>query len=388
MLLGGIAPLTIIPWTRKVSYVTERDFVPIGTVWRSAQTLVVRSSLGVKTMAEFVAYAKANSDKVTIGSAGIGTVSHLGSELLQRVAAIKLIHVPFRSTSESMPQVLGGQIDGLFGDASTVAAQVNAGKAIALGVAAPQRSPALPDTPTIAEAGYPGVEAEGWHGFVASSKTPPDHVKRLRDCATRRAERSDLSGSAEKAGRDRGRIRPRRVGRADPHRQRQMGCDHHVREYQGRLGTACGEYSVMLAKVITLAALLMLTPVAGAGADDYPSRPVRIVVPYPAGGPSDVAMRLLAEPLSRQLGQSIVIENCSGGAGQIGVEAAVQADRDGYTLVVGGLATQVLIPTIKTTRYDPAHDFIPLGQISSAPQILTLRSSLGHEDDGRGDRPC
>ena len=133
----------------------------------------------------------------------------------------------------------------------------------------------------------------------------------------------------------------------------------------------------MLAKVITLAALLMLTPVAGAGADDYPSRPVRIVVPYPAGGPSDVAMRLLAEPLSRQLGQSIVIENRSGGAGQIGVEAAVQADRDGYTLVVGGLATQVLIPTIKTTRYDPAHDFIPLGQISSAPQILALRSSLG-----------
>ena len=240
MLLGGIAPLTIIPWTRKVSYVTERDFVPIGTVWRSAQTLVVRSSLGVKTMAEFVAYAKANSDKVTIGSAGIGTVSHLGSELLQRVAAIKLIHVPFRSTSESMPQVLGGQIDGLFGDASTVAAQVNAGKAIALGVAAPQRSPALPDTPTIAEAGYPGVEAglARLRGVVEDATRPRQTPAR---CVTRRAERSDLSGSAEKAGRDRGRIRPRRVGRADPHRQRQMGCDHHVREYQGRLGTACGE---------------------------------------------------------------------------------------------------------------------------------------------------
>jgi tripartite-type tricarboxylate transporter receptor subunit TctC len=180
ILLGGIAPLTIIPWTRKVSYVTERDFVPIGTVWRSAQTLVVRPSLGVKTMAEFVAYAKAHPDTVTIGSAGIGTVSHLGSELLQREAGIKLIHVPFRSTSESMPQVLGGQIDGLFGDASTVAPQVRADKVIALGVAGPQRSPALPDTPTIGEAGYAGVEAEGWHGLVVSSKTPPDHVNRLR----------------------------------------------------------------------------------------------------------------------------------------------------------------------------------------------------------------
>ncbi len=88
---------------------------------------------------------------------------------------------------------------------------------IALGVAAPQRSPALPDTPTIAEAGYPGVEAEGWHGFVASSKTPPDHVKRLRDAL--RAAQSDpiYQDRLKKQGRDRGRIRPRRVGRADPH---------------------------------------------------------------------------------------------------------------------------------------------------------------------------
>lgn len=181
MLLGGIAPLTIIPWSKKVSYVAERDFVPIGTVWRSAQTLVVRPTLGVKTMAEFIAYTKANPGKVTIGSAGIGTVSHLGSELLQREAGIKLVHVPFRSTSESMPMLIGGQIDGLFGDAASVAPQVRAGKAIAIGVAAPQRSPALPDTPTIGEAGYPTVEAEGWHGLVVSSKTPPENVKRLRD---------------------------------------------------------------------------------------------------------------------------------------------------------------------------------------------------------------
>jgi tripartite-type tricarboxylate transporter receptor subunit TctC len=99
-------------------------------------------------------------------------------------------------------------------------------------------------------------------------------------------------------------------------------------------------------------------------------------VPYPAGGPSDVAMRLLATPLARELGQSIVIENRSGGAGQIGIEAAVQSEPDGYTLVVGGLATQVLIPTIKPTRYDPAHDFVPLGQISNAPQIFAIRSGL------------
>jgi tripartite-type tricarboxylate transporter receptor subunit TctC len=181
MLLGGIAPLTIIPWSKKVSYVSERDFLPIGTVWRSAQTLIVRPSLGLKTMAEFIAHAKANPDKLSIGSAGNGTVAHLASELLQREAGIKLVHVPFRSTAESLPLLIGGQIDGLFGDAASVAPQVRAGKVVAIGVAAPQRSPALPDTPTIAESGYPTVEAEGWHGLVVSSKTAPEHVKRLRD---------------------------------------------------------------------------------------------------------------------------------------------------------------------------------------------------------------
>jgi tripartite-type tricarboxylate transporter receptor subunit TctC len=182
ILLGGIAPLTIIPWIRKVSYVPERDFVPLGIVWRSAQTLVVRASLGVKTLEQFVAYAKQHPDKVTIGSAGIGTVSHLGALLLQREADIKLVHVPFRSTSQSLPLLIGdSSLDGLFGDAVTLAPQVAAGKIIPLAVAAPQRNPALPDTPTMAEGGFPGVEAEGWHGLVVSAQTPPDHVKRLRD---------------------------------------------------------------------------------------------------------------------------------------------------------------------------------------------------------------
>lgn len=142
VLNAGIAPLTIIPWIKHVSYVSDRDFVAIGRDWRSARTLVVRPSLSVKTLAQFVTYAKANPGKITIGSAGVGTV---------------------------------------VGDASTVAGQVKAGKIVALAVAARQRSPALTDTPTMAQAGYPTVEAEGWHGLVVSSKTPPENVKRLRD---------------------------------------------------------------------------------------------------------------------------------------------------------------------------------------------------------------
>ncbi len=181
LVLGAIGPFTIIPALKPVSYNVEKDFVALGTVWRSAQVLAVRPSLGVKTMAEFVAYAKANPNKVTIGSAGIGAVTHLAIELLKREAKVDVIHVPFRSTSESMPQLIGGQIDALFGDGPIIAPQVNSGRMMALAVAGPKRGLALPNVPTMAEAGFPSVEAESWFGLAVSSKVPAPIVKQLRD---------------------------------------------------------------------------------------------------------------------------------------------------------------------------------------------------------------
>lgn len=134
----------------------------------------------------------------------------------------------------------------------------------------------------------------------------------------------------------------------------------------------------IISRLTTLiAALALAASATGAFAQDYPTRPIRVLVPYPAGGPSDVAMRLLAEPLSRQLGQSVIIENRSGGGGRIGTEAALQAEPDGYTLMVGGTATLVVIPAAQQVRYDPLKDFIPLGQIFYAPPMLVVRSSLG-----------
>jgi tripartite-type tricarboxylate transporter receptor subunit TctC len=180
ILVGSIGPLTIIPALKSVPYNVARDVVPLATVWRSAQVLAVRKSLGVKTMAEFVAYAKANPGKVTIGSAGIGAVTHLAIELTKREAAIELVHIPFRSTSESLPQLLGGQIDALFGDGPIIAPQVRAGNIVAVAVAGPKRGLALPDVITMAEAGHPGIEAESWFGLVVSSKVPAPVIQRLQ----------------------------------------------------------------------------------------------------------------------------------------------------------------------------------------------------------------
>jgi len=181
ILVGSIGPFTIIPAAKHVSYDVEKDFIPLGTVWRSALLLAVRKTLGVTTLPEFVAHAKAHPGATTIGSAGVGAVTHLASELLKREAGIDLIHVPFRSTGETMPALMGGQIDALFGDAPILAPQVKAGKIQAVAVTSRERSPALPDVPTMGEAGLPGVIAESWFGFVVRAKTPPAIVKQLQD---------------------------------------------------------------------------------------------------------------------------------------------------------------------------------------------------------------
>src|SRR6185312_2089380 len=134
---------------------------------------------------------------------------------------------------------------------------------------------------------------------------------------------------------------------------------------------------------IAIAAVAIAASVAvSAAADDYPNRPIRIVVPYPAGGPSDTAARILAEPLGRQLGQRVIVENRPGGAGMIGTEATIRGEHDGYTLLVGGLASMVLIPATKPDDQQPLRGLVPLSQIWYSPQILAARSDLNFHTAG------
>ena len=200
ILVGSIGPFTIIPAAKHVSYDVEKDFIPLGAVWRSAQLLAVRRTLGVTTVEQFVAYAKAHPGTVTIGSAGVGAVTHLAIELLKREAGVDVIHVPFRSTGETLPALMGGQIDALFGDAPILAPQVHAGNVQALAVAAPARAPALPEVPTMGEAGFPGVIAESWYGFVVAAKTPPAIVRRLQEALATAQRDPDYQQKLAKQG--------------------------------------------------------------------------------------------------------------------------------------------------------------------------------------------
>jgi tripartite-type tricarboxylate transporter receptor subunit TctC len=184
LLLGAIGPLAVIPAAEKVTYDPFHDFVPLGLVWTSPLTLAVSPKLGIKTLKDFIAAAKANPGKLTIGSAGVGSITHLAAMLFMHEAGIDLIHVPFHSTSESLPALMGGQIDALFGDTPIIASQIKAGQIVALAVAAKKREAVIPDVPTMGEAGQPNVQAASWFGFVASAKTPAPVVKRLQDAMT------------------------------------------------------------------------------------------------------------------------------------------------------------------------------------------------------------
>jgi len=140
----------------------------------------VSSALGVDSVAGFVDYAKKKPGAVTIGSAGVGTVSHLANEMLQREAGIRLLHIPYHSTSNSLTDLMGGQIDAIFGDVVNLRPQIQAGSIKALAVTSAHRSPLLPDVPSMAEAGLPNVEIEVWYGLFAPAGTPAPVLEKLK----------------------------------------------------------------------------------------------------------------------------------------------------------------------------------------------------------------
>ena len=180
LLLGGIAALVLVPPVQKVRYEVEKDFVPLGLIWRSPQVFAVSSKLGVNTVAEFVAHAKKNPNKVTIGSAGNGTVTHLAGELLKRESGIELLHVPYRSTANSLTDLVGGHIDAIFGDVAILQPHVQAGAIKALAITSAERSPLLPDLATTAEVDFPRVRTEVWYGLLVPARTPTPVLAKLK----------------------------------------------------------------------------------------------------------------------------------------------------------------------------------------------------------------
>ena len=177
LLVGAAGPLVVSPSVKRLRYDVEKDLAPVAEIWRSSQVLAVNRQAGVKSILEFVAHAKKN--KLNGGSAGNGTLPHLSLVLMNEVAGTSIAHVPYRGTGAAIQDLIGGQIDVIFGDTAVLAPSIASGALVALAVTSPRRSALLPDTPTMAEAGYPQIVAESWYGLLAPAGLDQGVLQRI-----------------------------------------------------------------------------------------------------------------------------------------------------------------------------------------------------------------
>ncbi|SCK58545.1 Tripartite-type tricarboxylate transporter, receptor component TctC [Variovorax sp. HW608] len=178
---------------KKLPYDPVKDYAPIAALGKGGQIMVVNPSFPAKTVAEFVAMAKKNPGKYSFGSGS--SSSRIAGELFQQMADIKLLHVPYKSNTLAVTDLLGGQIDMMITDTATGLPQVKSGKLRPLGVSSSKRSPLAPEVPTIAEAGVKGYEMGYWFAAYAPAKTPPAVVKRLNELLVQ-AAKSDAAKAA------------------------------------------------------------------------------------------------------------------------------------------------------------------------------------------------
>ena len=180
LIMAGSGPFGINPGIySKLPYDPVKDFELIGNIGLTPQCIVVGSQAPYKSLKELVAAAKAKPGEISYASLGTGSTSHLTMEAFQSTAGIKLNHIPFKGSSDAQTQLIGGNVITMSDTVPGVLAQVRAGRLRALGVAIPQRSPFLPDVPTVGEQGYPGFESVGWIGLAAPAKTPAAIVDKL-----------------------------------------------------------------------------------------------------------------------------------------------------------------------------------------------------------------
>jgi tripartite-type tricarboxylate transporter receptor subunit TctC len=181
LMVGYVGTHGTNPAVRKLPYDAIKDFTPIAMVGGTPNILVVPPSLPVSTLKEFVQYAKANPGKLSYGSSGPGTLTHLAMEQLKVAADIDIQHVPYRGIGPAITDILGGQTQALFPGLAAALPHIKAGKMKPLAITGTRRDPLVPNVPTFEESGYPGFDGVQWYGIVGPANMPAPIVKRLNE---------------------------------------------------------------------------------------------------------------------------------------------------------------------------------------------------------------
>ena len=180
LLLGSIATHAVNPALyKKLPYDHLKDFAPVSLIGTVPNALVVHPSIPVKSMQEFITYAKANPGKINYGSSGVGSPPHLSMELLRSMTGINLVHVPYKGAGPALADLLGGQVQAMCTSLAGLINFVKSGRVRALGVTTAKRNPQLPDVPTIVESGVPGYEVTIWYAVFAPVATPKAIIEKL-----------------------------------------------------------------------------------------------------------------------------------------------------------------------------------------------------------------
>ncbi len=194
-------PHVISAWIyKKLPYDPLKDFEPVALVASGPYVLVVNPQLSVNSVRELMAAAKAQPGKIDYASSGNGSAQHLVSALFASMAGIELNHVPYKGSGPAMQDLLGGQVKVSFAGIPNVLPHVKAGRLRALAVSTPQRSPDLPDVPTVAEAGVPGYQATLWLNLAAPPGTPAEIVQRLYTETAKALQDAELQQNFRAAG--------------------------------------------------------------------------------------------------------------------------------------------------------------------------------------------
>src|SRR5947209_1325780 len=183
LLMGTFANAVNPSLNAKLPYDPDKDFAAVALIARSFNIVVVNPDSPIKSIAELIAAAKADPDKLSYGTFGTGTSAHLAGELFKSMAKVNLTTVPYKGAAPAITDLLGGQIQVMFTTVASAASLIAGGQLRALAVTSAERSPAFPDVPTVAEAGVPGYSAESWYGLFAPAKTPVGIIDRLNKSA-------------------------------------------------------------------------------------------------------------------------------------------------------------------------------------------------------------
>ena len=185
---------------KKVPYDALRDFIPVTQTTSIVFALTVNAASSFRTVADLVAAARVKPDAIRFASAGIGNQSHLAAELFAAAAGVQMLHVAYKGEAPAITDLLGGQVDMIFGTAPALLPHVKSGKLRALAVGQARRAAAAPDVPSIAEAGYPAVSVTGWTGIVAPTGTPAPIIRRLHDEVVKVLALPDVRETLARAG--------------------------------------------------------------------------------------------------------------------------------------------------------------------------------------------